>query len=156
MNKIVSIDEMMPIMKETLDNGGKVTFTPKGISMLPMLKSNVDKVTLEKPVFPLKKYDIPLYYRNDGGYVLHRVIKVEKDSYVMRGDNQLINESGIEETQIIGVVSEFTRKGKNYTVNDFCYRVYCVLWTNTLSLKKIYIKTRRILGKIKRKLLGRS
>lgn len=155
MNKIVSMDELMPIMKETLDSGGKVTFTPKGISMLPMLRSDVDTVTLEKPIFPLKKYDIPLYTRDNGKYVLHRVVKVTKEGYVMRGDNQLINERGIGESQIIGIVTDFTRKGKQYNVNDFEYRIYCVLWTNTLPLKKIYLRVRRLAGKIKRKLIGR-
>lgn len=156
MNKIVSIDELMPIMKDTLYNGGKVTFTPKGISMLPMLRSDVDTVTLEKPVFPLRKYDIPLYTRDNGKYVLHRVVKVTNHGYVMRGDNQLINESGINESQIIGVVTDFSRNGKKFSVNNFRYRVYCVLWTNTLFLKKIYLKARRLAGKIKRKLIGRG
>lgn len=145
----------MPIMKETLDNDGKVTFTPRGISMLPMLRSNMDTVTLEKPVFPLKKYDLPLYIRDNGNYVLHRVVKVKKNGYVMRGDNQLINESGIKESQIIGIVTDFTRKGKQYSVNNLGYRIYCVLWTNVF-FKKSYLKVRRTLGKIKRRLLGRS
>lgn len=156
LSKIVSMDELVPIMEESLERGGKVTFTPKGTSMLPMLRSNVDTVTLEKPVLPLKKYDLPLYVRDNGMYVLHRVVKVEKDGYVMRGDNQLINERGITDEQIIGLVTDFSRKGKQYSVKCFSYRIYSVLWINTLTFKKVYFKVRRMLGKIKHKLMGKS
>ena len=154
MNKIVSINEMVPILKEQIEIGGKVSFTPKGISMLPLFRNNMDTVTLIKPKFPLKKYSIAFYQRENGQYVLHRVVKCEEQYYVMRGDNQYINEKCIKEEQIIAVVSEFTRKGKHYKITDKSYRVYCVLWTNTIWFRKCYKKARRLAGKIKRKLLG--
>ena len=47
MNKLVSIDEIAPIMKEQMEHGGKVVFTPKGNSMRPLFRSNKDMVTKE-------------------------------------------------------------------------------------------------------------
>lgn len=154
MNKVVDLEELMPLINEKLNSGGEVKFTPKGNSMLPLFESGKDVVTIKAPQFPLKKYDIPLYLRESGKYVLHRVVKVKKDCYVMRGDNHLINEEGIKDEQIIGVVTSFTRKGKNYDVNNKKYKIYCVLWVNTLFLKKLYKKARGLAGKIKRKLIG--
>ena len=49
MNKLVSIEEIVPIMKEQMAEGGKVSFTPKGNSMLPLFRSDRDVVTLSPP-----------------------------------------------------------------------------------------------------------
>lgn len=153
MNRIVSMEDIIPLIKEQIENDGEVTFTPKGNSMLPMLRNNKDTVTLRKPEFPLKKYDLPLYVRDNGRYVLHRVVDVEKNGYVMRGDNQFIDEHGIENSQIIGVVDSFTRKGKKYIVTSKKHVFYCRLWVNTVAVRKYIRMMRRIAGKIKRKVL---
>lgn len=154
MNKIVSMDEMVVIMKEQLERGGKVEFTPKGISMLPMLRHNQDVVMLEKQKGKLQKYDLPLYQRDNGKYVLHRVIKVCEDgSYVMCGDNQVTIETGIRDENIIGIVTEFVRKGKRYSCCGSGYKIYCRIWCSSLTLRKILLRIRGILGKIKRWLM---
>ena len=153
MNKIIAIEEIVPIMREQLANNGKVRFTPKGNSMLPLLRSNMDVVTMAKPQFPLPKYSIALYQRKNGQYVLHRVIGRKGNEYTMRGDNQLINEYGITEEQIIANVTSFERNGKTYKITDKSYRLYCLLWVNSAGVRKIYKRSRRIAGKIKRKIL---
>lgn len=153
MNKVVSLEELVPLIKEKIESNGEVTFTPKGISMLPMLRDNQDTVTLGKAEFPLKKYDIAFYSRDNGQYVLHRVIKTKEDSYVMRGDNQLFNEYGIRQNQIIGVVKTFTRKGKLYNYDDKKYILYYKVWCNTVWIRRLLIIGRRIAGKIKRRIL---
>lgn len=153
MNKTVSMDDIAPIICEQMQNNGEVIFTPKGNSMLPMLRNNKDTVTLCKAEFPLKKYDLPLYIRNNGRYVLHRVVAVKKDGYVMRGDNQFFNESGIKDEQIIGIVCRFTRKNKSYDCNSKKYMLYCRIWTYTVKIRK-YLRILRIAaGKIKQKIL---
>lgn len=146
------MDEMAVIIEEQLGSGGSVKFTPKGISMLPMLRNNQDVVVLRKPEGKLKKYDIPLYQRNNGSYVLHRVIKVNSDgSYVMCGDNQTIKENGITDDNIIGVVESFERKGKFYTCNNFRYKIYCRVWVFLRPLRRKLVMVRRLLGRVKRK-----
>lgn len=153
MNKIVSMEELVPLMKEQIENNGDVTFTPKGNSMLPLLRNNKDTVTLRKAQFPLKKYELPLYVRDNGKYVLHRVIEIENDGYVMRGDNQFLNETGIKDNQIIGVVHSFTRKNKQIDCDSVIYKLYCKIWVNTVEIRKYLRILRRLAGKIKRKVL---
>lgn len=154
MNKVISMDEMGEIIKEQLQSGGKVRFTPKGISMLPMLRNNQDTVLLEKPPGTLKKYDLPLYQRESKKYILHRVIRVCDDgTYVMCGDNQVVFEYGITDEHIIGIVSEFERKGRKYSVNNKSYQIYCRLWIALIPVRRSYRVIRSFLGKIKRKLL---
>ena len=42
MNKVVSIEDIVPLIKEQLNYNGTVRFTPKGNSMLPTLRNNKD------------------------------------------------------------------------------------------------------------------
>ena len=72
---VVSMEELVPLIREVLSNGQSVRFSPKGTSMLPMLRQGIDSVVLSPVTCRLKKYDIPLYQRDDGSYILHRIIK---------------------------------------------------------------------------------
>lgn len=152
-NNIISMDEMVVIIEEQLRLGGNVRFTPKGISMLPMLRNNKDVVVLKRPEGRLKKYDIPLYRRENGAYVLHRVVQTDEDgNYVMCGDNQVVKEYGITDDHIIGVVEAFERKGKKYTCNHQGYQIYCRVWVFLFPFRKLLVRMQRVLGRIKRKI----
>lgn len=139
----VSVAEMLPVMEEILSSGGEVTFTPRGLSMWPMFRTNQDTVTLKKANGPLKKYDVPLYKNQEGKFILHRVIRKNKDGYVMRGDNTLVNEYGITDDMIIGVMTSFKSRGKVYNLNELGYKFYCVLRCNFA-----FVTLRRIKRKI--------
>lgn len=134
-NKTVSLEEVIPVILSALEGGNSVTFSPKGSSMLPMLKEGRDSVTLERVGENLKKYDIPLYRRGDGQYVLHRIVKAG-ESYTCIGDNQFCFERGVERSQIIAVVTEFTRKGRKYKVCAPSYRFYCRFWHYTRPFRR--------------------
>ena len=131
MNNIkISFAEILPVMREKLDENGEVTFTVSGTSMQPMVIDRKDTVTLKKATFPLKKYDVPFYRRDNGQFVLHRVVKIQKNgNYVCRGDNQTANEPNVRDDQIIAVLTSFERDGKFVDVNkSFKYKIYCRLW----------------------------
>lgn len=153
LNKIVSMEDMIPLIKEQIANNGEVSFTPKGNSMLPMLRNNMDTVVLGSAAGKLKKYQVALYLRDNGQYVLHRVVKVKVDYYVMRGDNQFVDEWGIRDDQIIGIVHSFTRKGRTYSCDSKTYIIYYKLWTATTYVRKYIRKCRRLAGKVKRKII---
>lgn len=139
MNKEVLIDDIIDIISEKLSAGGTVTFTPKGRSMLPLLRDGEDVVVLSKPPGKLHLFDIPLYKRKNGSYVLHRVVNFDKDgSYVLCGDNQFALEHGVRDEDIIGVVTAFYRKGKAYSVSSLSYRFYINLWFYTRYIRHAY------------------
>ncbi|MGN0501523.1 MAG: S24/S26 family peptidase [Ruminococcus sp.] len=139
LSKEVAIDDVIDIMVEKLNSGGTVTFTPKGKSMLPMLRDGEDVVVLSKPDGRLHLFDIPFYKRSNGAYVLHRIVNFDADgSYVLCGDNQFDLEHGIKDSNIIGVVTAFYRKGKAYSVNSFKYRLYVNFWFYTRFFRYAY------------------
>jgi len=142
------MSELSPVMTEVIDSGGEVTFTPSGISMLPMLHDRTDKVILTKAEFPLKKYDLPLYCRDDGRFILHRVVKVNSDgTYVMCGDNQWIKEYGIQDRHIIGIVKAFERNGKKHKCTETSYMLYCKCWDKIYPLRKFYKRSRGFISR---------
>ena len=139
---------MLPAMEETLAAGGTVKLPITGTSMLPLLVAGRDTVILKKADLPLKLFDLPLYRRKDGAFVLHRVVAVEKDgTYTMCGDNQWVKEPGIAGEQIIGVVEAVERKGKLLPVQSFRYRAYVRFWHALLPVRKYLVKLR---GKLKK------
>lgn len=149
MNKEVLLDDVIGLMTEKLENGGTVTFTPSGTSMLPMLRDSKDVVVLRKHSGRLNMFDVALFRYKNGQYVMHRVIDVEADgSYVMCGDNQFVKERGVKDSDIIGVVTAFYRKGTPYSMNSILYKLYVQLWYRTTLARRIYGFSKRKVTKL--------
>jgi hypothetical protein len=122
-----SLEEMLPLITEQLALGKCVKFAPYGTSMLPMLRQGIDKVVFAPVCGKLKKYDLPLYRRDDGKFLLHRIVAVG-ETYTCMGDNQFTCEQGIRQDQVIAVVTGFYRKERYYSVENLGYRCYCRVW----------------------------
>lgn len=104
-------------MEEQIYAGKTVRFGPKGISMLPLIRQNIDSIVLKKAPAVLKKYDLPLYIRDDGHFVLHRVVGKNRNGYIMCGDNQSVYEHGVRHDQILAVAVGMYR-GNDYISFD--------------------------------------
>ena len=63
-NKEIQLEDVIQIIKEKLNSGGTVTFTPHGTSMYPMLRNGEDVVVLKKPEGRLKYLDVA-HYRDE-------------------------------------------------------------------------------------------
>ena len=144
--KEVQLDALMPVILEFLAEGNSVRLFPKGTSMLPMLRQGLDSVILSPKPINLQKYDLPLYQRDNGHYVLHRIIKTG-ETYACIGDNQFDLEYGVRTDQVIAVVTAFTRGSKEISVNSLTYQLYCRLWHYSRPLRRLW---RRGVGWIRR------
>ncbi|MCR4577399.1 MAG: S26 family signal peptidase [Clostridiales bacterium] len=136
--------------EEYLDKHGTLTYRNVGESMLPLLRQGKDLFTVRKKgPERCKKGDVVLYRRPPDKYVLHRVIEVRSDDYVILGDNCIAKEQGIRDEVIIGVLSGFVRNGKEHSVTEFGYRVYSALWLHTIGfrvlLKRAAIRVKRLI-----------
>lgn len=121
-------------IEQYLKEKGTLTYTFKGSSMRPLLRQGRDLYTLaSKSSDRCKKYDIVLY-RNaqKGKYVLHRIVEVRDDDYVILGDNCISKEYGVRDEDIIGVVTSINRNGKNIDVSDLKYRIYTHIWVQAV------------------------
>ena len=141
----------MPLVREQIESGKSVTFVPRGTSMLPMLREGIDSVTLSAPPKKLKKYDIPLYQRENGQYILHRVVKVG-ETYTCIGDNQFVYEKGVTHEQVIAVCTAFSRgEGKKISVHSPMWRLYAVVWNYSRFPRRILAALRRRTLKLMKK-----
>ena len=91
-----------------------------------------------------------LYKRGDA-YVLHRVIGVESGYYLIRGDNTYSVER-VPDGAVIGVLTGFQRKGKEYSVSDKGYLRYVRFWHAIYPLRAALFRCRRIAVKLAKKL----
>ncbi len=136
--KKISLDEIYPIINEKIQSGGTIQLPITGTSMNPLLVWDRDSVELTKCESP-KKYDIIFYRRDDGHFVLHRIVGKDENGFILCGDNQVVKEYKITERHIIGVVKSITRKGKTFSVNKASYKLYVKLWTLILPLRNIIL-----------------
>ena len=140
--------------EEEIRRSGYLLYRNEGDSMLPLIRQSRDLVLISrKPEGRLKKYDVPLYRRDSGQYVLHRILKVRRDDYVLCGDNRWQRETGISDRHIIGVLTAVIRDGKRLPVTDRRYRMYVHLWCDLFFLRALLLwcrdlpkRIRRILG----------
>lgn len=146
-------DSWMVLIAERLSVGQRVRYLKfRGVSMLPMLRQGKDSVELSPLSGKLKKYDLPVYLRSDGQYVMHRVVGVKDDYYICLGDNTL-NFEIVYPEQIIGVVSAFKRDEKRIEVSHLGYRIYCRLWRPTRIVRVMRQKVKGFLHKLKSRII---
>jgi hypothetical protein len=131
--------------REIIESLGAYISAPSGRSMLPMLREGRDTIRVEACEGRLRRYDVALYARADGKHVLHRVIRVRKCDYVMRGDNCDYSESGITDGMIIGRLVGFWRGDRYIPCNAFSYRMYARVHTVLYPLRFLRIRALRFL-----------
>lgn len=147
-NPNINLSEFWPVMKEVLDSGGEFTFTPNGTSMLPLIRPGVDQVVLVNITEPPKAGDVIFYLRDNGQFVLHRVIKAKNGAYTMCGDNQFFLEKGIEDRHLLAKMKSFVRDGQVIDQSNEDYQKYI----KNLPQRRAKKKIRNFLGRVKRKL----
>ncbi len=152
MSEKFSLAELEPIMLEVLDSGNEFVMKTHGISMTPMLSDGKDEVVLVKPTGKLNKYDVALFKRVDGQFVLHRVVGENSRGYVFRGDNQIINEHGVTDEMIIAVMTAYIKNGKRINVTDTEYKSYL----KTIKPRYIKKRARTLLSRIYRTIVPQS
>jgi len=133
-------------IEQILSDDGVYISTTSGVSMYPLLRDRRDTVIVTPCSERLKKYDVALY-RRGSKYVLHRVIEVLPDSYVIRGDNCIAREY-VPDTDILGKLTEIYRAEKHVNMKGFKYNLYsrAIVFFHplvTLKFKLGSIKNRR-------------
>ena len=149
-------------IEDVIESQGFYAGTTVGISMYPMLRHRRDTIVLKPVNGRLKKYDVPLY-KVGNRYVLHRVIKVLPNGYIIRGDNLILKER-VTDDEILGVLTEFYRNPKNINegnartlenakpinMDGLGYKLYVRVWHYSYPVRFMYRKCRNFLGRIKR------
>lgn len=140
-----------------LDTFGNHCCTVKGTSMLPMLRQGIDTVALERVDSPsaLSPLDVILFQREDGSYVLHRIVRVEHgaNAFLVFGDNCESAEV-VAYSQVLGVMTKYYRGESERSLTSPTYRAYVTLccrpWQVRMCLNRALHAAQRAVGRISR------
>jgi hypothetical protein len=135
--------------EEVLARDGRLVYTNVGDSMKPLIREGRDLLIIEPKQGRLRKYDVPLYRRDSGQYVLHRIVQVREKDYVLCGDNRWSKEYGITDRHILGVLTAVVRDGKEVPVTDWRCRLYARVWCGFFPLRSLVLKAACVWKRIK-------
>lgn len=145
----------MMTLAEQLETAGVVVHTNKGTSMMPLLRENRDLMVIRKRgAGRFHKYDAVLFRRDNGDYVLHRILRVDPDSYWIVGDNCAAGET-VREEQVLGILTEIVRDGKTIRVTDKGYRAFVFVWCILFPVRSLWLRGAALVRAAGKKLTGR-
>jgi len=135
--------------EEVLDKDGELYFTNVGYSMYPLIKQREDILHIvKKDTF--KKGDIVLYKSHVDHYVLHRILKIKKDQYILAGDYNYFKDRPITKEAILGTLVSIKKKDgtlidlskdkkarKFFYTNFFHIKAFFQMVGKVLHLRKI-------------------
>lgn len=132
-----------------MEKYGKLVYKNIGASMMPLIRQKRDLMVIEKkPPCRCRKYDAVLYKRRDGKYILHRILKVRENDYVICGDNCIHREYGITDEQILGVMTAVVRDKKTIFVSDKKYLIYVHLWCDFFYVRVAVLYVKKFIGSL--------
>ena len=128
---------MMEEIRTFVSEGKTVTLTVKGNSMNPFIVHLRDRMTIGPwKDENIRKGTVALVKDTRGNYVIHRIIKREKDTVVLLGDGNV----GFTETatldNIIGIMHNIDRKGRIWTPQSTLWRLYSWFWMTLTPLRR--------------------
>lgn len=128
---------VMEEIRELISKGNTVTIRAKGNSMNPFIEHLRDEITLG----PWKDEDIrkgcvALVKDNKGNYLVHRIIRREKETVTLIGDGNVGLYETAETDNIIGIMYSVTRKGKVWSTDSKVWKLYSWFWMFLLPLRR--------------------
>lgn len=116
-----SMKELVPLICEVIGSGAEFRLYPRGRSMLPTIVEGEDSVILVSPD-ELRRMDAVLYRRDNGQYVLHRIIRDRGELLDMCGDNQVVIEKDVPRSHVLAKVKAVYKKDVRIEVTDPIYQ----------------------------------
>lgn len=147
--RVVDPEVLMEQLPELLEAAESVPLVISGSSMTPFLVHGRDTVYLTKVKRPLKRGDMILYRRRNGAYVLHRICRVEGETYTLVGDAQTALEPGICPDQVLALITAVRRKGKLLRSGSFWWDFFEKVWLGLIpqrpKLLAVYSRLKRLM-----------
>ena len=136
-------------MKQTIEdvllNRGFYICTNVGNSMLPFIRQGLDILVIRPLNRPIKLYDVILTKRPSGRYILHRVIKINRDgSYRICGDNSYKYDDNILQESVVGLLDDIRRDDVSI-MNKAYYKIFVLVWCSLFFFRKPLLNAFKIL-----------
>lgn len=123
MRDVVDLNELYPLIKEVISKGGTFHLFPRGTSMEPLLHAGDDSVILGEAK-DIECGDVLFYKRENGQYVIHRLIEKRKGTFTMCGDHQKGLEYGVLPSQVLAKMVGYYKGEVYHSVTEEEYLRY--------------------------------
>jgi signal peptidase I len=142
--------ELMPVIIAALERGQSVRLTVSGSSMLPFIRGG-DVVEIEGVHSPPRLVDVVLARFPEGTFVVHRVVRIEGDTFFVRGDAQRRSEGPIMLCDILGKVTVCRRGPRERVLGRGIRHLVELAWIHSHPLGSWLLDISiRIMGVVKR------
>ena len=129
---------------ENLREGKMVQLAPKGISMIPFIRGEQDKVLVRKEETVGVGDIVLVVYR--GNMILHRVYAIDGSRLTLMGDGNLQGTEVVETEEVLGTVLQIIKPNGRYRKPGKAW-----LWRHLLPCRRYLLKMNRKWNKYIRK-----
>lgn len=128
--KIIPNEIFFSQVESQLQQGNSVRFRVKGHSMFPLLRNDKDEVLLSAlPVSSVPQLHDIVLFRFKGKHILHRIISIQGDKYIIQGDGVYLSSEYCGLNDIVGVVTHICRpSGKVIPVGSIWLKNWFRIW----------------------------
>ena len=128
------------MLRDLVNEGKECRLLISGSSMAPFLVHERDSILFSKPDRELRRGDMVFYQRDNGQYVMHRILKVKPEGLDIIGDAQTEVEGPVKPEQVFALVTKVNRKGKWVGPGNFWWWFFSTVWLRLFPVRRLILK----------------
>lgn len=136
----VDTDVYVSMLRDLVNEGKECRLLISGSSMAPFLVHERDSIVFSKPDRELRRGDMVFYQRDNGQYVMHRILKVKPEGLYIIGDAQTEVEGPVKPEQVFALVTKACRKGKWIGPGNFWWWFFSTVWLRLFPVRRLILK----------------
>ena len=136
----VDTDAYVSMLRDLVNEGKECRLLISGSSMAPFLVHERDSIIFSKPDRELRRGDMVFYQRDNGQYVMHRILHVRPEGLYIIGDAQTEVEGPVKPEQVFALVTKVNRKGKWIGPGNFWWWFFGTVWLRLFPIRRLILK----------------
>ena len=136
----VDTDVYVSMLRDLVNEGKECRLLISGSSMAPFLVHERDSIIFSKPDRELRRGDMVFYQRDNGQYVMHRILHVRPEGLYIIGDAQTEVEGPVKPEQVFALVTKVNRKGKWVGPGNFWWWFFSTVWLRLFPVRRLILK----------------
>lgn len=133
-------DAYVSALRDLVNEGKECRLLISGSSMAPFLVHERDSIIFSKPDRELRRGDMVFYQRDNGQYVMHRILHVRPEGLYIIGDAQTEVEGPVKPEQVFALVTKVNRKGKWIGPGNFWWWFFGTVWLRLFPIRRLILK----------------
>ena len=136
----VDTDVYVSMLRDLVNEGKECRLLISGSSMAPFLVHERDSIIFSKPDRELRRGDMVFYQRDNGQFVMHRILHVKTEGLYIIVDAQTEVEGPVRPEQVFALVTKVNRKGKWIGPGNFWWWFFSTVWLRLFPIRRLILK----------------